>query len=95
MVKNMSGNRALETEKNLENFTSLPLGVAIPVAVMLLSPTQIDDGRGPKVATPISACVDQSGKLLIIDGHHRWYDMQKRGPGFRKIITRKVENPFI
>ena len=42
----------------------------------------------------IDGCCDK-GKILIIHGHHRYYDLKRRYNGDPKIQVKKIKNPFL
>ena len=65
----------------------------IRIPVKFLTPTQPDTGKlPPNTHTPISCYYDPKGRIVIVDGHKRYYAMLKRGQS-KKIAVRRVSDP--
>ncbi len=75
-------------------FSQLPIGEIIGIPVSNLTPTQTDDGNPGLAQGAIDACYD-TGRILIIHGHHRYYEMARRNHGDPKAQVRKIKNPYL
>ena len=77
----------------LEKFRQLPPRAVIRIPVKFLTPTQPDTGElPPNTHAPISCYYDPDGRIVIVDGHKRYYAMLKKGRG-KKIAVRRVPDP--
>ena len=76
-------------------FAQLPIGQVIGIPFSCLTPTQPDDKVPSLTKGPIEACYYDSGQILIIHGHHRYYSLQRRCHGNQKLQVRKITNPYL
>ncbi len=61
-----------------------------------LTPSQTKDGlRSATSQDPISAYYDvNTGKIIICDGNHRYYDFKPDNDWNRKILVKKTTQPL-
>lgn len=90
-------NSMVEAQQKKDYYTTflqLPIGQVIGLPLFCLTPTQTDDNNPPLAKGPIEACYNQ-GQILIIHGHHRYYEVCRRNQGNKKIQVRKIINPYL
>lgn len=77
-------------------FQNLPYGQSMTLKISDLTPSQTKDGlRSAASQDPISAYYDlASGKIIICDGNHRYYDFKPDNDWNRKVVVKKTTQPL-